>query len=75
VRLASRLGDVAAYAEDDLSVAGPESDLALSDDGVLVLPRVHVRRHAGANGERVFHDGHLSVRLLTEELEDHTDGP
>jgi hypothetical protein len=23
----------------------------------------------------VFHDGHLPVRLLTEELEDHADGP
>ena len=73
--LAPRLGDVATGAEDDLPVAGPEADLSLGDDGVLVLPGVHVRGHARADGERVFHDGDLPVGLLTEELEHHADGP
>ena len=56
VQLAARLGDVAAGAEHDLAVAGPEPDLALGDDRVLVLPGVQVRRHERADRERVLHD-------------------
>jgi hypothetical protein len=56
VQLAAGLGDVLAGAEHHLTIAGPEPDLALDDDGVLVLAGVGVRRHQRADRERVLDD-------------------
>jgi hypothetical protein len=44
VHLAAWLGDVAARPQHHFSVVGPEADLALDHDRVLVLPRVPVAR-------------------------------
>ena len=48
-QLAAGLGDVAAYAEHGLPVAGAKADLALGDDRVLVLAGV---QEVGAPGRR-----------------------
>jgi len=73
VQLAAGLGDVAARTEDHLAVAGPEPDLALGDDGVLVLTGVQVRRHERAHRERVCHDRQRAAGVAVPELEDHAD--
>jgi len=74
VGLTTRFGDVAAGTEYDFSVARSEADLAFGHDGVFVLPGVKVRRHTGADRERMLDDRHEPVGLLTEQLEDHPDG-
>src|SRR5262249_61159292 len=73
VRLAAGLSDVPACAEQHLAVAGPEPDLALGDDGVLVLAGVQVGRHQSADRERVFHDRYRAARVVAPELERHAD--
>ena len=73
VHLAARLGDVAAGAQDDLTVAGPEPDLALGDDRVLVLQGVQVRGHQRADRERVLDDRDRAVGLAAPQLELHPD--
>jgi hypothetical protein len=69
----SPLGDVTAAAEDHLAVTGPEPDLALGDDGVLVLPGVQMRRHQRADRERVLHDRQGAAGVAAPELEHHAD--
>jgi hypothetical protein len=65
------LGDVPAGAQDHLAVAGTEPDLALGDDGVLILARVQVRRHERTDRERVFHDRQLAAGVAVPQLENH----
>src|SRR5215472_15778933 len=74
VQLAARFGDVPAGAEHRLTVAGPEPDLALGDNGVLVLAGVGMRRHKRADGERVLDDGQRTAGVAAPELEHHADG-
>jgi hypothetical protein len=68
VHLAAWLGDVAARPQHHFSVVGPEADLALDHDRVLVLPRVPVRRGEVADSERVLNDGDFSAVVTAVEL-------
>src|SRR5258705_3692737 len=47
---------------------GAEADFALQDDRVLVLPGVQVRRHQGADRERMLHNRHRAAGVLVPEL-------
>ena len=58
----SRLGDVPAGAQHDLAVSGPEPDLPLGDDRVLIRPVMDVRRDQDRDVERVLDHRHRTAR-------------
>ena len=69
MHLTARLGDVATGAEDYFAVTRSEADLALGDDGVLILQRVQVGYYQRADGKWMLDDGHGAVGLTAQELE------
>jgi hypothetical protein len=68
VGLPARLGDVAAGSQDHFVGVGPEADLALEPDRVLVLAGVPVRCGNRAHGERVLDDGDFAAVVTAAEL-------
>ena len=68
-----RLGDVATGAENDLPVAGPEADLSLGDDGVLILPGVQMWQHKGSHSKWMLDYGDCATGVGPPQLEGDTD--
>ena len=52
---------------------GPETNLALRDNRILIFSGVQMRRHQRTDRERVLHHRHLTVGVLAPQLELHTD--
>lgn len=73
MNLTPRLDDVAARPEHHFLVTGPEPDLALQDDGDLILQGVDVRRYQGTDVKRMLDDGHAATGVLAIDLKHHAD--
>jgi hypothetical protein len=67
------LDDVAAGTEHDLLVLGPEADLALEHDRVLVLARVEMGRDERPDRERVLDDRERATGVGRLDLEHDAD--
>jgi hypothetical protein len=74
VHLVAGLGDVSARSQDYFPGAGPEADLSLRHDRVLVFARMKMGRHQSPDREGMLDHGNDAARVLPPQLEVHADG-